>query len=200
MTHDWLIGTVAIAAVCLIGALIALILWLRLTANERHTRHLLNNIADRLLRDVAVPDGMGGWVVMDAVVLRDGRLHVLDLRDVEGAVFAAEKMDQWTLIGRRWRSQFQNPLRFMQDRVLAVRSLLPGITVSGHVLFSARAQFPKGRPEGVQLLDEFAAPLLRTKRRKPIELDAESRFLWQRLCDAAASASNGQIPPPVASS
>ena len=183
--NSWLVWAVAGACALLLLGLVAVMLWRRTTAIERHARHILTNIADRLLRDVALPDGIGGWVVIDAVLLRDSNIYVLDLRDIEGAIFGAEKMDHWTIIGRHWRSQFQNPLHFMQDRVLAVRTLLPELNVSGHVLFSARAQFPKGRPDGVQLLDEFSRQLMRPKSKTPVTLDPQIEALWQRLCDAA---------------
>lgn len=190
--NDWRVWVIAGAAAAAVVALAGFVIWWRVTAIERRSRHVLASIADRLLRDVAIADGMGGWVVIDAIMLRDQRIHVLDLRDVEGAIFGAEKMDHWTIIGRHWRSQFQNPLRLMQDRVLAVRALLPELQVSGHVLFSARAQFPKGRPEGVQLLEEFAQPLSRPKPKKPVALDEQIETLWQRLHDTAEILSRTQ--------
>lgn len=183
--NNWLVWTVIGTSAGLLLLLAGWAVWRRMSSMERRTRQLLASIADRVLRDAAIPDGVGGWVVIDAVMLRDRCIYVLDLRDVEGAIFGAEKMDHWTIIGRHWRSQFQNPLRFMQDRVIAVRALLPELDVSGHVLFSARAQFPKGRPDGVQLLEEFSRPLARPKPKKPVELDAQTQALWQRLADAA---------------
>jgi hypothetical protein len=182
---SWRVWIIAGAGLAVLLVALALLVWRRLTAMERRTRHLLASIADRVLRDAAIPDGVGGWVVIDAIMLRDRCFYVLDLRDVEGAVFGADKMDNWTVIGRRWRSQFQNPLRLMQDRVIAVRTLVPELSVTGHVLFSSRAQFPKGRPEGVQLMDEFSRPLARSRPKKPVELDAQTEQLWQRLCNAA---------------
>lgn len=183
--NNWLVWTVTGVGAGVLVLIAVWVIWRRMASMERRTRQLLASIADRVLRDAAIPDGVGGWVVIDAVMLRDRRIYVLDLRDVEGAIFGAEKMDHWTIIGRHWRSQFQNPLRFMQDRVIAVRALLPELDVSGHVLFSARAQFPKGRPDGVQLLEEFSRPLARPKPKKPVELDAQIQALWQRLADAA---------------
>lgn len=190
--NNWLIWGIAGSCAVLLAVLIGLLIWWRMTAIERRSRYLLASIADRLLRDVAIADGMGGWVVIDAVMLRDRNVYVLDLRDVEGAIFGAEKMDHWTIIGRHWRSQFQNPLRLMQDRVLAVRALLPELQISGHVLFSARAKFPKGRPDAVQLLEEFAHPLLRTKPKKPVALDEQIEMLWRRLQDGAEILSRTQ--------
>ena len=183
--HNWLVWAIAVAGTLLVLVLATFAVWRHKSAVERHTRHILANISDRLLRDVALPDGIGGWVVIDAVMLRGQNVYVLDLRDIEGAIFGAEKMDNWTIIGRHWRSQFQNPLRFMHDRVLAVRTLLPELQVSGHVLFSERANFPKGRPEGVQLLEEFAKPLMRHKSKKPVALESQTEEVWQRLCDTA---------------
>lgn len=183
--NNWLVWIIAGFCMIVLLAITGWAIWWRMTRVARRSRRALACIADRLLRDVALPDGMGGWVVIDAIMLRDRRLHVLDLRDMEGAIFGAEKMDHWTIIGRHWRSQFQNPLRFMQDRVLAVRSLLPEFEVSGHVLFSSRAQFPKGRPEGVQVFEEFVQPLLRPKPKQPPQLDTQTETLWQRLRDTA---------------
>lgn len=182
---NWLVWIVAGAGLAILLVVLALLVWYRMTTMERRTRHLLAAIADRVLRDAAIPDGVGGWVVIDAIMLRDRCVYVLDLRDVEGAVFGADKMDNWTVIGRRWRSQFQNPLRLMQDRVIAVRTLVPELSVTGHVLFSSRAHFPKGRPDGVQLLDEFSRPLARPRPKKPVALDTRTEQLWQQLVNAA---------------
>lgn len=190
--NNWLVWSLAGSCAVLLLALIGFAIWWHTRAVERHIRRKLANIADRVLRDAALPDGIGGWVVIDAIMLRDRCIHILDFRDVEGAIFGADKMDHWTIIGRRWRSQFQNPMRLMQDRVLAVRALQPELEVSGHVLFSARAQFPKGRPDGVQLFEEFAQPLTRMKSKHPIELDAQIQLLWQHLCDAAEILSGKQ--------
>jgi len=192
MTHAWYdnwlfwagAGCVALAAAS--GA--TLLVWLRVTAVRRETDSTLRAIADRLIRDVVVPDGIGGFVPVDALLLRDRKLYVLDIRDVEGAVFGSEKMDIWTAMGRK-RYQFNNPIRPMHDRVAAVKYLVPGAEVMPRILFTSRGHFPKGRPDGVQLLEEFAQPLLRPTPKKPIEVDAEWEGHWTRICEAA------NVPP-----
>ncbi|HSN17061.1 MAG TPA: nuclease-related domain-containing protein [Gammaproteobacteria bacterium] len=193
MTHawydSWLLWTLSGAAALLLLCVAALLVMLRLTASRRDLNRTLRVIADRLIRDAVVPDGVGGFVPVDALLLRDRRLYVLDIRDVEGAVFGSEKMDIWTAMGKRHRYQFNNPLRPMHDRMAAVKYLVPGIEVQPRVLFTSRGHFPKGRPDGVQLLEEFAQPLLRDKPEKPVELDVATQEVWDKLCEAA------NVPP-----
>ena len=182
---NWLLWAAVGAAIAAFLFVVGILVWLRVTAVRRDVTRTLRVIADRLVRDVVVPDGVGGFVPVDALVLRDRKLYVLDIRDVEGAVFGSEKMDIWTAMGKRRRYQFNNPIRPMHDRVAAVKYLLPGVDVVPRILFTSRGHFPKGRPEGVQLLEEFAQPFLRAKPKQPPELDAAIQETWSKLCEAA---------------
>ncbi len=195
--HNWLLWTSTGVVLGVLGLLLILMLWLRVTAVRRHVSHTLRNVSDRLIRDVVIPDGIGGYVPLDALVLRDRRVYVLDIRDVEGAVFASEKMDVWTAMGRRRRYQFNNPIRPMHDRVAAVKLLVPGLEVQPRILFTSRGHFPKGRPEGVQLLEEFAQPLLRTKSKGPVSIATDLQALWEQVCAAANVTPGKERPEPI---
>jgi hypothetical protein len=200
MTHawydNWLLwtgaGAIALAAV----AAALLLVWLRVTAVRRDVDRTLRLISDRLIRDVVVPDGVGGFVPVDALLLRDRKFYVLDIRDVEGAVFGSEKMDIWTAMGRK-RYQFNNPIRPMHDRVAAVKYLVPGVEVLPRILFTSRGHFPKGRPEGVQLLEEYAQPLLRAKPKGKVEIGAELEAVWLKICEAADVPAGKERPQPL---
>src|SRR5579871_2376908 len=158
---NWQLWIACGAALLLLLTGLAIWAWLRVTAIQRGVTRTLRNVSDRLIRDVMLPDGIGGYVSVDALVLRGRNLYVLDIRDVEGAVFCSEKMDVWTAMGKRRRYQFDNPIRPMHDRVTAVKLLAPECDAESRILFTSRGHFPKGRPDGVQLLEEFAQPLLR---------------------------------------
>lgn len=194
---NWLVWITAGGALVVLVAVLGLLAWLRLTAVQRGVTRTLRNISDRLVRDVMLPDGIGGFVAVDALVLRDRRLYVLDIRDVEGAVFGSEKMDVWTAMGRRRRYQFNNPIRPMHDRVTAVKLLVPGCDAVPRILFTSRGHFPKGRPDGVQLLEEFAQPLLRAKQKGPVQLSAELQAAWASLCEAANVQPGRERPEPI---
>lgn len=195
---NWLLWTAVSAGAALLLPVAGVMLWLRVTAVRRDVARTLRTISDRLVRDVVVPDGVGGYVPVDALMLRDRKLYVLDIRDVEGAVFGSEKMDIWTAMGRK-RYQFNNPIRPMHDKVAAVKYLLPGIDVSPRILFTSRGHFPKGRPNGVQLLEEFAQPFLRARPKQPPELDGATQEIWSRLCEATDVPAGKERPQAVRS-
>lgn len=182
---SWLFWTVSGGGLALVLIALGLWAWLRITAVQRGVTRTLHNISDRLVRDVILPDGIGGFVPVDALVLRGRQLFVLDIRDVEGAIFGAEKMDIWTAMGRRRRYQFDNPIRPMHDRVTAVKLLAPGCETAARILFTSRGHFPKGRPDGVQLLEEFAQPLLRGKQKGPVSITEDMQSVWNGICEAA---------------
>ncbi len=106
-----------------------------------------------LLRDVLVPDGSGGQLHIDFLLLTGRGLLVVDYRDVEGVVFGGEHMREWAVMNGSARSTFLNPLDALYDRVAAVRMLAAEVPVDGRIVFTERAKFPKGRPPRVMRLD-----------------------------------------------
>jgi hypothetical protein len=154
----------------------------------------LRNVADRLLRNVVLPDGVGGHIGVDVLLLRDNRLYVLAMLHAEGAIFGGDKMDQWTIMGRHKRFIFRNPLHLMQDRMLALRALVPELTLVPRIVFTGHGHFPKGRPEDVELLTEFAAPLRRPRKFKAPALEPKLEEIWTRLREAAGVPSGQEVP------
>jgi hypothetical protein len=185
--ENWLLWLIIAIAICLLASATAVLIWLRFTATRRRTLGALRNIADRLLRDVVLPDGVGGHIGIGALLLRDNRLYLLLLRHADGAIFAGDKMDQWSVVGRQ-RFVFRNPLHALQDCTIAVRALAPEFAVVPRVLFTGHGHFPKGRPENVELFEEFVRPL-RRKKKNTVALDTRLDAAWTRLCDAAG------VPP-----
>ncbi|MGQ0430389.1 MAG: nuclease-related domain-containing protein [Gammaproteobacteria bacterium] len=115
-----------------------------------------------LLRDVLVPDGSGGQLHVDFLLLTGRGILIVDFRDVEGVVFGGEHMREWAVMSGHRRTTFLNPLDALYDRVAAVRALAGDVPVDGRIVFTERAQFPKGRPPRVlrlaSLEAEYPAP------------------------------------------
>jgi hypothetical protein len=122
----------------------------------------LESVAIDRLRDVLLPDGMGGQIQIEHLILTGNGLLVIDVKAFGGTIFAGERMAEWTVIGLKGRFTFPNPLGTLYDRVAALRQLVRDVPVVGYVLFAGGADFTKGRPRDVllptELLDRYPLP------------------------------------------
>lgn len=155
----WLIAG-AVAALIVLG-LIGWALWRR-RARRGGIRHALNSVAVDHLEDVNLPDGMGGEIHIEHLVLTTRGILVVNVKRFEGVVFAGDRMDEWTVMGASGRSAFPNPQGSLYDRVAAVRQLVRDVDVKGFLLFPGTANFSKGRPKDVllpaELMEQYAKP------------------------------------------
>jgi len=126
-------------------------------AYRRHTRRKgllarLERIGYQAAHQVLVPDGMGGFIHIDHLLLTPRGVLVLDTRRVAGLIFGGDQMSDWTVMGRR-RFTFDNPQPALYDRVAAVKAIVGDVPVEGRLLFSNHGKFTKGRPKYVMMLD-----------------------------------------------
>ena len=110
----------------------------------RSSREALEAVAIDRLQNVLVPDGMGGQIQVEHLLLTGQGLVVIDAKSFVGTIFASERMAEWTVIGKQGRFTFPNPLGTLYDRVAALRQLVRDVPVAGHVLFAGRRGFHEG--------------------------------------------------------
>ena len=122
---------------------------------QRLNEQRIEAIAHEVLRNVLVPNGNGGQIHLNYLLLTERGLMVVDLFDVPGSIFAGDQMQQWTSIGRKRRYQFSNPQSLLYDRMAAVKSLAGTVPVDGCLVFTTRGTFPKGKPKYVARIDEL---------------------------------------------
>lgn len=149
--HAWFV----IAA----GALIALI---GIAVYLRHRRSMaaridkaLKKISHDRLEDVHLPDGMGGHIHLDVLLLTNRGFVVLDVKDVPGTLFGSEKMAEWVVMTGRRRHTFRNPLPGLHDRLAVVRSHVRDVNTEGYLVFTERGHFTKGKPRETLMLQEL---------------------------------------------
>jgi hypothetical protein len=123
--------------------------------NERLNQDRIEAIAHDVLRNVLVPNGSGGQLHLNYLLLTERGLLVLDLFDVPGAVFGGDQMFQWTAIARKFRFTFSNPQSILYDRMAAVKLLAGDVPVDGRLVFTTRGDFPKGKPKYVVRIDQL---------------------------------------------
>jgi len=142
----------AVAAVALIAVAVRAYLARRFI---RRNEERINSIAFEILRNILIPNGNGGQIHVNYLLLTERGLLVLDLFDVPGAVFGGDQMFQWTAIGRKLRFTFANPQSILYDRMAAVKLLAGEIPVEGRLVFTQRGDFPKGKPKDVLRIDQL---------------------------------------------
>src|ERR1700735_3364024 len=141
--------------------LLAVLPFFGLRAYQRRARRKsllrrLERIASAAVHQVLVPDGMGGFIHIDHILLTPRGILVLDTRRVAGLVFGGDQMSDWTVMGRGHRYTFDNPQPALYDRIAAVKAIVGDVPVEGRLLFSNVGKFTKGIPKWVVMLDGIA--------------------------------------------
>ncbi len=113
----------------------------------------LGGVAFETAHQILVPDGMGGCIHIDHLLLTPRGVLVLDTRRVVGLIFGGDQMSDWTVMGRNSRYTFDNPQPALYDRIAAVKALVGEVPVEGRLLFSNAGKFTKGIPKWVLMLD-----------------------------------------------
>jgi hypothetical protein len=114
----------------------------------------LERIGFEAAHQVLVPDGMGGYIHIDHILLTLRGVLLLDTRRVAGLIFGGDQMSDWTVMGRGRRFTFDNPQPALYDRIAAVKALVgDDVPVEGRLLFSNHGRFTKGKPKYVLMLD-----------------------------------------------
>jgi uncharacterized protein YggT (Ycf19 family) len=158
--------------------------WLQQVRARKAIDNVISSVAYDELRNVLLPTGTGDQIHVHYLLLTQHGLLVIDLFDVQGVIFAGEKMGQWSVFGPKRHFTFTNPLPMLEDRVMAVKQLAGEVPVEGRIVFSMRGEFPKGRPDAVlrldALQDEF--PVV---ERSPGGIAAAFAPVWERIKQAA---------------
>lgn len=177
--------------VALVASLVAVIVVLALIVMRRRRSdidNLLRAIGVDSMRDILLPDGMGGQIHLQHVLLTAKGLVVLDIKTVKGMVFAGDRMDEWTVIGGAQRFSIPNPQPALYNRVAALKALARDVPVAGHVLFFPDADFSKGRPADVIFPDELQAHYGKPEKAELERLAEAFCPHWERVQEASEPA------------
>jgi hypothetical protein len=142
----------------------------------------LERVALAAAHQVLVPDGMGGFIHIDHILLTPRGILVLDTRRVTGLIFGGDQMSDWTVMGRGHRYTFDNPQPALYDRIAAVKALVGDVPVEGRLLFSNVGKFTKGIPKWVVMLDgvEMEFPVV-DRSRDAFSNSEQHADTWSRL-------------------
>lgn len=154
---------------------------LRHWKQERQIARAVKRMGVRMLDSVHLPDGLGGEVLIDKLLLAPDAILVVNVKRYEGLIFGGEQTDEWTQVINTRSYRFANPDAFLQLQVNAIRAVVPKVAVRGVHLFTHNARFPKGQPPSVLLLEE----LVRSARRPRMkDIPKPLREAWERIVAA----------------
>ena len=173
----WAMPVVLLALAALLG-----LPMLRRWQEERALLRRIRRLGVASLHNVVIPDGIGGTVFLEHVVLHPEGILVLPVRRYRGAVFAADKIDTWTQVLGKRSYKFPNPLRELESVLLAVRNLAPEAKVAGYLLVTREATFPKGKPEAIV---SFSEARERWGKSRKGTLSSVLQEAWHNLQDNA---------------
>ncbi len=143
-----LLLAVAFTLLAIGSAIGAVFLWRRwqLRRGLRRREASITIVALAHVRNMLVADGNGGQLHLDWLLLTTRGLLLLDVRDLSGNVFGSQHMEHWTVMRGAGRNTFPNPLPALLDRVAVLSRMVPQLSVTGRVVFTEGARFPKGVP------------------------------------------------------
>lgn len=142
--------------------LVFLTVYRRRDRKTRLLRKTFGAIAHDRIDHLVIPSADDGEIQIDHLLLTAEGLLIVDIKDVSGAVFGSDNMQEWSVISHNHRFTFSNPQNALYDRIAAVRQIVRQVPVIGRVLFLNDAEFKKGVPGLVTTLDslqeEFSEP------------------------------------------
>lgn len=173
-----------LAILCGLAALLYLVRTpLRRWRQERQIAGAIKRLGARVLHDVRLPDGMGGKLVIEHLLLATDAILVVDVKRFAGLIFGSAQTDQWTQVVNTRSYRFPNPDNYLQLQVIAVRTVVPKVPVKGLHVFTHGAVFPRDKPANVLLLEDIRKIPRRPKMKDiPKELDTA----WNTLADSVS--------------
>lgn len=157
----------------------------RRRASWRLRKSLAAN-SDARLDDLVIPDGLDGHIHLAHVLRTAAGFIVVDVVRLDGALFGAPSIDEWTVMGDGRSHKFRNPVAANHARVQAVRALLPRVPVHGLVVLLGAVSFPKGHPEGTATLHDLPAALAALPR-APGGPDWDEAWYGLAACTSASA-------------
>ena len=110
------------------------------------------------VRDVVIPDLLGGYTQIDHLLLAPTGLVMLEWQYFSGVLHGSAHAQEWTRFEGKERHDFPNPLRRVQQLGTSLDALVlgskVGVPIEGVLVLTGTAKFAKGLPQGV--MDEAA--------------------------------------------
>lgn len=157
------------------------------SGNKKITK-IIKKMATGYVQNIAIPDGLEGYVFIDYLVLTPTGILVINVQDYNGFLFGGENINEWTqMIGHK-SYKFKNPLPQVEHHVQSVKLHVDDVPVRGRIVFSSAGEFPKGIPQGVSTIGSLKEDVSFTVVGNAVP--EIYLYTWKKLLELAKSSSN----------
>lgn len=156
---------------------------LRSWQEKRNIRRAAKRIGARTMYNVNLPDGIGGEINIDFLVLSTDAILVIGVKRFDGMIFGSARTDDWTQTINSRSYRFPNPDIYLAQQLSAVRSIVPKTPVRGLHLFTDSAVFPWDKPENVLQVKDLLS--INTPRPGLRDIPADLCTAWKQLSKSA---------------
>lgn len=139
------------------------------------------------VRDVVIPDEVGGYTQADHLLLTPNGIVLLEWQHFDGIVHGSVHAMNWTRFEGGRRHDFSNPFRRLKALAATLETLAPGAPVQVRLVVSGPVRFAKGIPDGVLTLASLREYLAaQTNSIPPAHLERWHALLSRVACDPVA--------------
>ena len=180
---DWLTESLTIDQQLMIGILVlatvvVLVFLLRIPLRswqeKRQISRAVKQLGARVIRNATLPDGMGGEINIDYLVLTTEAILVVGVKRYDGMIFGSANTDEWTQTVNSRSYRFPNPDIYLAQQLSAIRSIVAKVPVKGLHLFTNTAIFPWDKPDNVLQLKDLSGRNMSRPGLKDIPADLYS--------------------------
>lgn len=167
------------ALILIIAGLFVVLKWksIRLGWAEFMLRRAIKKLGKQACHNVKLSDGMDGVIYVEHLVLAPTSILLLSVNRFKGVIFAGDNIDFWTQVVDRRSFKFENPLTKLDQDVMSMKALVPGVEIKGFMVFTDESEFPKGKPDQVLLSSELKDRACKKTDRVPETLKQG----WEKL-------------------
>ena len=172
-----MIGILVLATVVVLAFLLRIPLhsW----QEKRQISRAVKQLGARVTRNVTLPDGMGGEINIDYLVLTTEAILVVGVKRYDGMIFGSANTDEWTQTVNTRSYRFPNPDIYLSQQLGAVRNIAPKTPVRGLHLFTDSAMFPWDKPDNVLQVKDLLSRNIEHPGLKGIPADLGTA--WKKL-------------------
>ncbi len=147
-------------------------------SQKRSTKRIVNKISGAHLQEVPLDMGEDQYAYFDYILLRKDGILVLEFKDYAGHIYASEQINEWTQVIGSKSYKFANPFFELERKVELLRQVIGNEKIDTVILFTDKADFPKGRPQNVLLLKELKNIFSKTKAS---DISEAGMIMWLQL-------------------